>query len=75
MIEFFMGFFVGVTAYTLVKIANYVTQEELVRLKKLMGEDFDYNKIEKSLEDYVDSPNDPENFFKNFKKIKAEGTK
>ena len=72
MIEIFMGFFVGVTAYILVKISHYVTQEELVRLKKLMGEDFDYNKIEKSLEDKLDSPYDPENYFK---KMKAEGTR
>ena len=65
MIEFFAGFFIGVGAVVLSGIAFYIVKEP----------DFkgtDYNMIEKSLEDYVDSPFDSENYFKKFKR---EGTK
>jgi len=39
-------------------------------LKETTEEEIDYNIIEKSLEDFVDSPYDPENYLS-----KAEGTK
>jgi len=41
-------------------------------VNELESNDFDYTKVEKSLEEKVDSPFDPENYFKNFKR---EGTK
>ena len=75
MIEFFFGMFVGILVAVLPLFAGWLTKEEYRHANKQNSNDFDYNKIEKTLEDYVDSPNDPENFFKNFKKIKAEGTK
>lgn len=75
MIEFFFGMFVGVLAAVLSLFSGWLTKEEYRYANKLNSNDFDYNKIEKTLEDYVDSPNDPENIFKNFKKMKAEGTK
>ena len=75
MIEFFFGMFVGILATVLPLFAGWLTKEEYKYANKLDSDDFDYNKVEKTLEDYVDSPNYPENFFKNYKKIKAEGTR
>mgnify|MGYP004413773279 CR=1 FL=1 len=65
MIEFFMGFIIGITSVVLSGLAYFIVKEpDFV--------DKDYNMIEKSLEDYVDSSFDSENYFKKFKR---EGTK
>ena len=65
MMEFFAGFIIGVISVILSGIAYYIVKDPNFKAT-------DYNKIEKSLEDYVDSPFDPENYFKKFKR---EGTK
>ena len=71
--EFFFGMFVGVVATMLPLFAGWLTKEEYKYANKLDSNDFDYNKVEKSLEDYVDSPFDSENYFN--KSFKREGTK
>ena len=73
MAEFFFGFFVAVIGVVLIFFANWITTNKKISLNKTVENDFDYNKIEKSLEDYVDSPFDPENYFN--KSFKREGTK
>ena len=66
MMEFFAGFIIGVISVVLSGIAFYI-------VKKPNFEGTDYNMIEKSIADFVDNKNDPENYFsKNFKR---EGTK
>lgn len=66
MIEFFVGFFVGVTSVVLSGLTYFIVKEpDFV--------DKDYNIIEKSIADFVDNKNDIENYFDwNFIK---EGTK
>ena len=61
MIEFFMGFIVGITSVVLSGLAYFIVKEpDFV--------DKDYNMIEKSISNFVDNKNDPENYFsKNFK--------
>ena len=71
--EFFFGMFVGVVATMLPLFAGWLTKEEYKYANKLDSNDFDYNKVEKSLEDYVDSPFDSENFLR--KSLNKEGTK
>tara|TARA_Y100001963_G_scaffold139144_1_gene204690 strand:+ start:54 stop:272 length:219 start_codon:yes stop_codon:yes gene_type:complete len=71
--EFFFGMFVGVVATMLPLFAGWLTKEEYKYANKLDSNDFDYNKVEKSLEDYVDSPFDSENFLR--KSLNREGTK
>ena len=73
MAEFFFGFFVAVIGIVLIVFANWTTTNKRVSLNQTVENDFDYNKIEKSLEDYVDSPFDSENYFN--KSFKREGTK
>ena len=63
--EFFAGFLIGVTSVVLSGIAYYIVKDPDFKAT-------DYYMIEKSLEDYVDSPFDSENYFKKFKR---EGTK
>ena len=58
MAEFFFGFFVAVIGVVLIVFANWTTTNKRVSLNQTVENDFDYNKIEKSLEDYVDSPFD-----------------
>jgi len=74
MMEFFFGMFVGILAAVLPLFAGWLTKQEYAMIKELEDNDFDYNKVEKTLEDYVDSPFDPENYFKK-KFIKREGTR
>ena len=65
MIEFFMGFVIGITSVVLSGLTYFIVKEpDFV--------DKDYNMIEKSISDFVDNKNDPENYFKKFKR---EGTK
>jgi len=66
MIEFFVGFIIGVTSVVLSGLTYFIVKEP----------DFkgtDYNMIEKSISDLVDNKNDIENYF-NLNFIK-EGTK
>tara|TARA_R100000742_G_C4171812_1_gene9829 strand:- start:152 stop:370 length:219 start_codon:yes stop_codon:yes gene_type:complete len=72
MIEFFFGMFVGILAAVLPLFSGWLTKQEYSMVNELESNDFDYTKVEKSLEEKVDSPFDPENYFKNFKR---EGTK
>ena len=72
MIEFFFGVFVGILAAVLPLFAGWLTKQEHAMVKELESNDFDYTKAEKTLEDKLDSPFDPENYFKNFKR---EGTR
>jgi hypothetical protein len=65
MMEFFAGFLIGVISVVLSGIAYYIVKDPDFKAT-------DYNMIEKSLEDYVDSSFDSENYFKKFKR---EGTK
>tara|TARA_Y100000741_G_scaffold291898_1_gene232090 strand:+ start:76 stop:276 length:201 start_codon:yes stop_codon:yes gene_type:complete len=66
MIEFFMGFIVGITSVVLSGLAYFIVKEpDFV--------DKDYNMIEKSISNFVDNKNDPENYFS--KHFKKEGTK
>ena len=66
MIEFFVGFIVGVTSVVLSGLTYFV-------IKEPDFDDKDYNIIEKSIADFVDNKNDIENYFDwNFIK---EGTK
>ena len=51
MMEFFAGFLIGVTSVVLSGIAYYIVKDPDFKAT-------DYNMIEKSLEDYVDSPFD-----------------
>ena len=66
MIEFFLGFLVGVTSVVLSGITYYIVKEPYFSNK-------DYNMIEKSISEFVDNKNDPENYFN--KHFKKEGTK
>lgn len=66
MIEFFVGFIVGVTSVVLSGLTYFI-------IKEPDFDDKDYNIIEKSIADFVDNKNDIENYFDwNFIK---EGTK
>jgi len=66
MIEFFVGFIIGVTSVVLSGLTYFIVKEPDFVSK-------DYNMIEKSIADFVDNKNDIENYFDwNFIK---EGTK
>lgn len=66
MIEFFIGFIIGVTSVVLSCLTYFIVKEPDFVSK-------DYNMIEKSISDFVDNKNDIENYFDwNFIK---EGTK
>ena len=65
MIEFFIGFIIGVTSVVLSGLTYFIVKEPDF-------EGTDYNMIEKSLEGFVENNNDSENYFKKFKR---EGTK
>ena len=65
MIEFFVGFFVGVTSVVLSGMTYFIVKEPDFKST-------DYNMIEKSISDFVNNKNDIENYFDNWKK---EGTK
>ena len=43
MIEFFAGFFVGVTATLLSKLAGWVARKDFYLINKIESNDFDYN--------------------------------
>lgn len=43
MIEFFMGFVVGVISVFLVKIAGWITKKDFELVAQLESNDFDYN--------------------------------
>jgi len=66
MIEFFVGFIVGVTSVVLSGLTYFV-------IKEPDFDDKDYNIIEKSIAEFVDNKNDPENYFN--KHFRREGTK
>ena len=71
MIEFFLGFFVGILAVILPLISGWITKQDYKMINELEDNDFDYNSKERNLEDCIDSPFDPENYFI----YKKEGTK
>jgi len=43
MIEFFMGFIVGIISVSLVKIAGWITKKDFELVAQLESNDFDYN--------------------------------
>ena len=43
MIDFFMGFFVGIISFSLVKISGYITKKDYELVSRLEPNDFDYN--------------------------------
>lgn len=43
MIEFFMGFIVGIISVFLVKIAGWITKKDFELVAQLESNDFDYN--------------------------------
>ena len=43
MIDFFMGFFVGIISFSLVKISNYISKKDYELVSRLEPNDFDYN--------------------------------
>ena len=43
MIEFFMGFIVGIISVSLTKIAGWITKKDFELVAQLESNDFDYN--------------------------------
>ena len=43
MIDFFMGFFVGIISFSLVKISGYISKKDYELVSRLEPNDFDYN--------------------------------
>ena len=64
MIEFFMGFIVGIISVSLVKIAGWITKKDFELVAQLESNDFDYNGStgDLTVQDIIDS-------------IRKEGTK
>ena len=68
MIEFFAGFVIGIISVYSVKIAGWIQKKDEHFFNELETNNFDYNEIEKSLEDILNIPNEPEHH------LKPEGT-
>ena len=64
MIEFFMGFIVGIISVSLVKIAAWITKKDFELVAQLESNDFDYNGStgDLTVQDIIDS-------------VRKEGTK
>ena len=64
MIEFFMGFIVGIISVSLVKIAGWITKKDFELVAQLESNDFDYNGStgDLTVQDIIDS-------------VRKEGTK
>ena len=69
MIEFFIGFFVGMLAVILPLISGWITKQDYKMINELESNDFDYNGIERSLEDFIDKK------YTSTSGLKREGTK
>ena len=69
MIEFFAGFILALACVGGFKFSQWLTTQDYKALKILESNDFDFNEIEKDWQKVIDSPFDPENYFK------PEGTK
>ena len=69
MIEFFSGFALAFVSVGGFKFSQWLSKQDYKALRKLEDNDFDYNNIEKDWQKLINSPFDPENYFK------PEGTK
>ena len=69
MIEFFLGFVLAFVCVGGFKFSQWISKQDYKALRNLESNDFDFNEIEKNWQELINSPYDPENYFK------REGTK
>ena len=69
MIEFWGGFLTAILCYLSYKVSKWVSKTDYKMIRDLEDNDYDFNEIEKNWQELINSPYDPENYFK------PEGTK
>ena len=69
MIEFRGGVLTAILCYLTYKVSKWVSKTDYKMIRDLEDNDYDFNEIEKNWQELINSPYDPENYFK------PEGTK